>query len=41
MTRIITRPRALPTFSCPEMTLPLRNVPIWIEVSGMLPLVNA
>ena len=28
-------------FSWPAMTLPFRNDPIWIEVSGMVPLVSA
>ncbi len=38
---IIPSPRALPTFSWPEITLPDRKDPIWIGVSATLPLVSA
>jgi hypothetical protein len=41
MMTTMPRPSALPIFSCPAMTLPFRNEPIWIEVSGMVPLVSA
>ena len=41
MMTTMPRPSALPTFSWPAITLPLRNEPIWIEVSGIVPLVSA
>jgi hypothetical protein len=41
MIATMPRPSALPTFPCPASTLPDRNEPIWIEVSGMVPLVSA
>ena len=41
MMTTMPRPSALPTFSWPAMTFPFRNDPIWIEVSGMVPLVSA
>jgi len=31
----------LPTFCWPAITLPDRNEPIWIDVSGTVPLVSA
>ncbi len=37
----IPSPRALPTFCWPAMTFPFRNDPIWIDVSGTVPLVIA
>ena len=41
MMTTIPRPSAKPTFCWPASTLPLRNEPIWIEVSGIVPLVRA
>ena len=41
MMTTMPRDRALPTFSWPASTFPLRNVPIWMEVSGMVPVVSA
>ena len=41
MISTMRRARALPTLVCPASTLPFRNEPIWIDVSGMLPLVSA
>ena len=41
MMTTMPRPSALPTFSWPANTLPLRNDPIWIGVMATLPLVSA
>ena len=41
MMSTMPRPSALPTFCWPASTLPLRKDPIWMAVSGMVPLVRA
>ena len=41
MMRTMPRPRAMPTFCWPASTLPLRKDPIWMAVSGIVPLVSA
>ena len=41
MITTMPRPSALPTLPWPAITLPERNEPIWIDVSGMVPLVSA